>query len=156
MQEVGLLLPNTVLCTNAASHLAHVVHDEGLDHALGALLQALIFIPRQHNVEMEVTIADVAMTVRQDLALLGICEFRALSDEFSRGLNYMMVVCGRQTNVVLECVSILDCGIGDTLAQVPQLMQLFFILRNDAIDDLIFNRFEEIEKAVCFHFNSIV
>ena len=46
MQEVRFLLADSVLCRNTAANLAAVVHDEGLDHALGPLLQASVVVAR--------------------------------------------------------------------------------------------------------------
>ena len=46
MQEVWLLLADSVLSRDAAANLAAVVHDEGLDHALGPLLQASVVVAR--------------------------------------------------------------------------------------------------------------
>ena len=66
MQEVRFLLADSVLCGNTAANLAAVVHDEGLDHAFGPLLQASVFVAWQHNVQVQVAIADVTVSIWKD------------------------------------------------------------------------------------------
>ena len=44
MQEVWLLLADSVLGGNTAANLAAVVHDEGLNHAFSPLLQASVVV----------------------------------------------------------------------------------------------------------------
>ena len=71
VQEVWLLLTYAVLGTHAAIDLAHIIHHEGLNHGLSALLEAFVFVAGQHNIKVEVAIADVTMAIRENQLFFG-------------------------------------------------------------------------------------
>ena len=82
VQEVGLLLADAVLSTHGPVYFAHVVHHKGLNHGLGPVLQALVFVARQHDVQVQVSVADVAVAVGQDLLFLWLNYLKQLIVKF--------------------------------------------------------------------------
>ena len=74
MQEVGLLLADSVLSANAALHFADVVHHKGLDCRLCTFLKALILVAWQDHIQVEVAVADVTVTIWQNLSLFSVGE----------------------------------------------------------------------------------
>ena len=80
MEEGRLLLAHPVLSAHAATNLANVVHNKGFNDSFGSLLQTFVIVARQHNVQVQVTIADMTVTIRQDQVLLSRGELTAVSN----------------------------------------------------------------------------
>ena len=64
VQECGLLLAYAMLSRDTAVHLTAVVHHEWLNDVLSSLLKAAVFITWENDVQMQVTIANVSVTIR--------------------------------------------------------------------------------------------
>lgn len=102
VQEGGLLLAYAVLRRHTPVNLATVVHHKRLDHILRPFLEASVFVSGQHNVEVEVTVADMPMAIGENKLLLFLGKLRRGLDEGARFVHYLVIVARRQADIVLE------------------------------------------------------
>ena len=92
VQEGGLLLPDAVLRGHTPVHLATVVHHERLDHVLRPFLEASVFIAGQHDVQVQVTVADMPVAIGENKLFLFLGKLGGGLDEGARFVHDLVIV----------------------------------------------------------------
>ena len=57
------MLADAMLSTHTTVDSADIIHDERFDHVLSPRLQTLVLVARQDNVEVQVAVTDMAVTI---------------------------------------------------------------------------------------------
>jgi hypothetical protein len=91
-----------MLCRYRPTSVFNIVHDEGLDNAFHSSLKLMIFVSRNHNIYVQVSISDMAVTMNFDSVSFTFRQLSSVLDLLSQ-FSYALVKLGRRkTDIIVQ------------------------------------------------------
>lgn len=164
LQEVRFLVSDAVLGAHAASGISHEVHHERLYHLVQLLLVQLIVVSRNRHIEMQIAIANVAVSSGEHAFFLRLREDVGVVDNSPGLFHYSVEVFGVQAYVVFQAVAVSDAGGCHILPQVPDLAHLGLSLWKNGVEREVRDALQELEQplvvpalfAIACSFNDLI
>ena len=105
-----------MFCTYTSFDIPSVFHHEVVDHCVDSCLQILITIAFQSNIEMQISVSNVAIANSNNALLFSIIQKGALINYFAGFFNNFVVMMSWQADIVFETIPVRDACVGNLLS----------------------------------------